>query len=74
MGAVVVFVWRKGAEEIQLDLFRSGAQRQPGIVVGEQGLQVLFWKMIICESESSRQSENENDKVKKFPFADWMDR
>ena len=39
MGAVIVFVWREGAKEVQLDLFRSGAQRQPRIVVGEQGLQ-----------------------------------
>ena len=38
MGAVVVFVRRKGAEEIQLDLFRSRSQRQPWVVVGEQGL------------------------------------
>ena len=61
MRAVIVLVWGESAEEIQLDLFRSGAQRQPGIVVGEQGLQVLFWKILICESESSSESENDSE-------------
>ena len=64
-----MLVWGESAEEIQLDLFRCGAQCQPGIVVGEQGLKKLYlnnlamleveiivWHFGYGESESANKS------------------